>query len=1163
MVWSAVHETQNHPVAIKVMTAKRARHPRFLDAFREEVRAVARLSHPNIIRIFDSGEVDEAAEDVTDGHLVAGSPYLVMELADSTLVGIDHDSLQWSDVRTILTHILDALAHSHARGLVHRDIKPDNVLFLSRAKQSRLKLSDFGLAHAIDASSPLRSEDEAISGTPRYMAPEQITGQVRDQGPWTDLYALGCLAYRLTGGAPPFSADTVEEVLQSHLQAPLPTLEPKMEVPDGFAGWVERLLARQPTQRFRRAADAAVGLARIDDASADHQMTLRTRRVDGEPLDLTVVNDVESTRILDQTVAIARQNPVADGDFDSAQEVVRPELPRDWRHHEAAVDSIEMVGVGLGLYGLRQVPMVGRHAERDALWQALGDACHTGRPHGVVLRGPAGIGKTRLAEWLAGRAHEVGAVNIMRATHSPIAGPAHGIGRMVANFLECNGLQRHEILERVRNYFASDGALDGRELHQCMALTELLVAPVDPDFDDDDVRIRFGSKEEEFVVYRRFLERAAQNRPLLLVFDDVHWGSDTLQFMRHIFASDRDGDVPVLMVCTVRSETSEDYPLAFELLSDLLERPFVQHHDLERLSDDDHNELIHHLLGLEQDLAQQVAARTAGNPLFAIQLVGDWVQRGVLQIDSQGFRLPEGETAPLPEDIHDVLVGRIEKLVGHKIDEEPSDALRALELAAVLGRKVDNREWKRVCLLEGLTIPSRLLDTLASQSLADPGEQAWTFVHGALRETLERIATEQGRIEGHYRQCATMLQTLHDDKRDERLPRLARYLLAAGDYEAALEPLLRGMKYYRNISDYESALAMFGLYEEALERLDVADDDRRIVRGEIELIPLYTNLERFDEAEAVANRVQTLCDEYGWSLLGAEALHSLAFTYNRRGEPEKGLELALSALPVVRREGDGFDLAQCLYHVAWLQVWCGKFKQARGAISEAVQLYREVGDERGHVKALICLGAVATNLGEYEYATSQFEVALKLLPKLGMTLSLMYCLNNLGEVLRKQGDLTGAQQYYQQALDVMRRTGVGDKVLFSFNLGMTLLEREAFDAAEEHLQRALQESLEAKMTGFIGITSCAMAAVAAGRGDWTGFDEHFQRGRDSVRGGGIVEADIARALEISAGYASAANRPERVRKALELAIEQCDALEYQEQALALRQALKNTVSEPQ
>ncbi len=163
--------------------------------------------------------------------------------------------------------LLDALAHAHARGVVHRDIKPGNVLL--GGSWHEVKLTDFGLAHALHG--PSMSEDDVI-GTPSYMAPEQFRGQWRDYGPWTDLYSLGCLVYSLATGSPPFGRVKGNAARAAHLVRPVPPLVPKHPLPAAFHPWVHQLLEKDTARRFACAADAAWALLGIPDERADSEL---------------------------------------------------------------------------------------------------------------------------------------------------------------------------------------------------------------------------------------------------------------------------------------------------------------------------------------------------------------------------------------------------------------------------------------------------------------------------------------------------------------------------------------------------------------------------------------------------------------------------------------------------------------------------------------------------------------------------------------------------------------------------------------------------------------------------------------------------------------------------------------------------------------------------
>src|SRR5262245_17883180 len=130
-VWRGVHRERGVPVAVKVLTGERARSERFHGFFRNEVRSVAGLDHPNIVHVLDHGEIGGDVARAAGGRLVAGSPYLVMEWASSGSLARRPPVTTWRELWTIAQALLEALAHAHARGVIHRDTKPGHVLLRS------------------------------------------------------------------------------------------------------------------------------------------------------------------------------------------------------------------------------------------------------------------------------------------------------------------------------------------------------------------------------------------------------------------------------------------------------------------------------------------------------------------------------------------------------------------------------------------------------------------------------------------------------------------------------------------------------------------------------------------------------------------------------------------------------------------------------------------------------------------------------------------------------------------------------------------------------------------------------------------------------------------------------------------------------------------------
>ncbi len=842
-VYGGQHTEQGVPVAVKVMTGAKARDEGFLATFRNEVRAVASLHHAGIVLVFDYGEVGVDAEEATDGKLVAGSPFLAMELASEgsleELIVPTGPPLKWEQIRNILVSTLDALAHAHARGIVHRDLKPANVL-LCGAGDARpgLKLTDFGLAHALD-DTPSASSGQVFSGTPNYMSPEQIQCHWRDYGPWTDLYAVGCLAFELASGRRAFMGDGLPGVLNAHLTAQPSPFISRSPVPAGFARWVNRLYQRDPRQRYQCAADAAWELAQLGDvippgtmpdlpsqpggpdtqmSAADAQVTAQTIGLDAEDAVPTMILASQMPTLetlvrepLHPSDAPARKGPpTLVGELPATRidlqpfKIDRPPVPKTWRRPEGPGPSMRLMGAGLGLYGLREIPLVDREPERDLLWAAMQRVAHERRSTAVVLQGPVGCGKSRLAEWLGQRAAEVGAATTLRAVHAPTPEPADGLRGLLARRLRTHGLSREETRDRAEALLRSLGSTDHEEW---LAATEV-IHPTSLTSLKTGPQIRFGSPKERYIAVERFMARLGDHRPLVAWFDDAQWGIDALGFVLHMLDSQGDDHPPVLMLITAQDEALAERPGEQERLNAILDHPDTRVVPVDALAQEHRPALVRALLGLEQELAEQVEARTEGNPLFAVQLVGDWVQRGVLELGEQGFRLRSGAKALLPDDVDQVWRQRIDRV----LEQRPEHEGHALELAAVLGQQVDEEEWRAVCDLASVQFPTGLAGSLVEQRLARAGPDGrlaiWSFVHGLLRESLIRRARDNGRWDAHNRACANML---HGRSGPGLAERLAGHLLASGEWERALGPLLDGARERMTEGAYSAA-------EELLDR---------------------------------------------------------------------------------------------------------------------------------------------------------------------------------------------------------------------------------------------------------------------------------------------------------------------------------------------------------
>ncbi|MFC0503621.1 serine/threonine-protein kinase [Micromonospora costi] len=253
VVWRGYDEVLGRQVAVKVLASRLAADRAFRHRIRIEAQAAARLCHPNITNVYDYGEAEQGGLTV---------PYVVMELIDggslSSRLGRER-RLPWREAVTIAAEVASALATAHARGVVHRDVTPGNVMLTATG----VKVVDFGISALVGESE--KGSDGALLGTPAYLAPERLdNGQV---SPATDVYAVGLLLYRMLTGRLPWQASTTTEMLRAHMYSDPEPMPEVPGLPDEVADLVRRCLAKRPEERpptaelARTLADAAGVLA--------------------------------------------------------------------------------------------------------------------------------------------------------------------------------------------------------------------------------------------------------------------------------------------------------------------------------------------------------------------------------------------------------------------------------------------------------------------------------------------------------------------------------------------------------------------------------------------------------------------------------------------------------------------------------------------------------------------------------------------------------------------------------------------------------------------------------------------------------------------------------------------------------------------------------------
>ena len=255
LVYLAVHEGLHREVAIKVMSKHLDEDAGFGERFMREARIVANLNHQNIVTVYDVNSYD-------------GYHYIAMEYLPGGIT-LDHKIKQGITPEagiTTIQHVATALGYAHDKGIIHRDVKPENIMY---RENGSAVLTDFGIARSTSSSATKMTATGTIIGTPHYMSPEQAQGE--ELGPGADIYSLGVVFYEVLTGEVPFDADSSIAILLKHVSEPVPTLDAELAV---YQPVLEGMLAKDTVSRYQDCADIVADLDSLVSGGAVSKKTL-------------------------------------------------------------------------------------------------------------------------------------------------------------------------------------------------------------------------------------------------------------------------------------------------------------------------------------------------------------------------------------------------------------------------------------------------------------------------------------------------------------------------------------------------------------------------------------------------------------------------------------------------------------------------------------------------------------------------------------------------------------------------------------------------------------------------------------------------------------------------------------------------------------------------
>jgi serine/threonine protein kinase/tetratricopeptide (TPR) repeat protein len=662
-VWLAYHLKAQGHCAIKILnhiendvrgSAERS--------FNREVRAMAKLSHPSLIEVYDFGRTPK------------GAPYVAMEHVPGVALSkyIDR-SWTWTQLWTLINSLLAGLAHAHAREILHRDLKPNNILVVPFVEGlGAIKLVDFGIAVSASEIDP---NQKRIEGTPAYIAPEAAQGEISAIGPWTDIYSLGVILYEILTGKLPFYG---RNLLNHHQHTPPPEIKIRadVEAPSAIIPIVEKMLEKQPALRYRTVAELrdAFRLAQFEEKTTFFQ----------KPEEEDSFYSMDGEESLSESIVENLSGPL-----------------------------------GMGLFFLRQPPLVGRQDAQLILEESARSVLSQYKPRVVLIEAEAGLGKTRLVDWLKTEIEEWGLMKSLYLRSEPQT-RGGGLKQAVLKLLglsQVNATEGKKIIpilypdpvsaQRIYEYLWQDDAETTKE-----------------DEDED-----FGVLENAVKKSVQFLKDIAQGKPLFFWADDVHWSPEG-RILKLFYQLAVENQLPFLLVATMRPTQRRTVRMAKRAILSL------NHAHIIELKPIDKDFLIPSLSALTElpsGLVELACQQSQGNPLIAIESV-----RGYLR--DQGL-------ADMPLDPSEVLRQRIEQSTKGELGGELKSLLAR---ATLLGRTFSVQVLMKLAevpgdhsapnLIADTNLILSLLETAVEDGFLKEQGQKFVFSHDLLRTEFKNHA---------------------------------------------------------------------------------------------------------------------------------------------------------------------------------------------------------------------------------------------------------------------------------------------------------------------------------------------------------------------------------------------------------------------------------------
>jgi predicted ATPase len=1028
-VYRALDLSQQREVALKILSERAE--PDTVMRFVREAQALAMLRHPHIVAVYGSG-VDQ------------GLRYIVMELMlGGTLRElIARGPLPWRTAVTVARQIACALGHAHAHGVVHRDVKPGNVMFDT---EGNTKLTDFGLAHLSEASAMTRTG--TVMGTVFYLSPEQAVGRPIDAR--SDLYALGAVLFEMVTGQPPFPGPTAVSIIYKHLNEQPPRLHhADAALPPALDATVQRLLEKDPDRRFQSAEELVSALDRLlrGEVDASAAVPLDASSEDADPGALPLVGrDAERTSLieaLDQAVSGAGRTVIVAGEAGMGKTRLAHELA------DEAAGRNALVLAGGCLYGDAPNPyapfveMVRAFADRRAVWaDAEASVARTLNDVRDILGAidPGGMREpsSERARWLQSTSPQ----DAQRQAFELIDRFFHQISRHRPLVLVLDDLQWASPTTLQLFHYVARGVRGARIL---------LVGTYRP---EDILPGASGGRHP----LREVLQRMGREH----LYDEITLSALSAEAVGALAAAMMNVPAPDDEFCRLLHRESQGNPFFLLETLQLLREQGV----LERV--EDHWELAAALDDIDIPGSILDAVMRRVEQADDDRELLDWA--AIVGYDSAGGRGGEGGDAAPPQ---------------RRID--------AALLAAVVGRP-------------RLEVMRRLFTLEQRHGLVTSDAMGFRFANAKIREVLYDQMPEGLRRESHLL-AGEALEELVWGQGDAAVSAAAAAAAPDRIYDLAhhfvrARHAAKGYRYARSAAERAAAhyalAEAIGYLDDALSFVDSLPKTPELAAELLELDHrrgrLLATVGRLDEAVASLESALEASRRLAQRRSEAEILLDLASVHGRSGAWERAVTLADESLRVAQELGDAEGRASALLSTAFFAFERGDWDGAVHRLRTALTVAQEANLDLLRARILGNMAILYNARGDRERAVELYQGSIDTFERLEQPLDVGRGLSNMGFSYHGLQAYDKAEACYRRALELFEQVGdVREQGLVYLHRAETALARDALDQARTHCRRAMRRFARLGFELGMADVDRIYAGIARREGRWAVAERYLR-----------------------------------------------------------------------